>query len=229
MLNGVSRPFFGWVSDSSAASTRCSSAFALEGVAFFLFSASSDTNPAGFVLLTGLVFFAYGEIYSLFPAICADGYGKKFASANAGLLYTAKGAASLLVPLSELIAVGAGGWHSVFVVLRCHEPRRGVSLALVVLKPLRARRTHASELARYDAREDRRRWRGSDRRLSRRVARRRRAKTSRSSRAARISTRFARAACASSAKTATRRRQRRRARVQQNERRRRRKMSCCSR
>ena len=50
------------------------------------------------------MFFAYGEIYSLFPAICADVYGRKFASANAGLLYTAKGVASLLVPLSSVIA-----------------------------------------------------------------------------------------------------------------------------
>ena len=78
-------------------------AFALESV-FLLLLIPFGHNPLAFVLLTALVFFAYGEIYSLFPVTCADAYGRKFASANAGLLYTAKGMASLLVPLSSVIA-----------------------------------------------------------------------------------------------------------------------------
>src|SRR5262249_32032630 len=61
----------------------------------------------------GLVFFAWGEIYSLFPSPCGDTYGSRFAAANAGLLYTAKGTASLLVPLSSVLAE-SGGWHTVF-------------------------------------------------------------------------------------------------------------------
>ena len=77
-----------------------------------------------FVLLTGLVFFAYGEIYSLFPAICGDAYGRKFASANAGLLYIAKGVASLLVPLSSLIGASAGRMARRVRRGGDHEPRR---------------------------------------------------------------------------------------------------------
>ena len=56
-----------------------------------------------FVILSGLVFFAWGEIYSLFPATCADLFGRKYATTNAGLLYTAKGTASLLVPLANVL------------------------------------------------------------------------------------------------------------------------------
>ena len=58
-------------------------------------------NPVLFVILSGLVFFAWGEIYSLFPATCTDIYGRKFATTNYGMLYTAKGTASLLVPLGQ--------------------------------------------------------------------------------------------------------------------------------
>ena len=71
VLNGVSRPFFGWVSDHLGREHTMFIAFALEGVAILLL-ASSAAIPLAFVLLTALVFFAYGEIYSLFPAICAD-------------------------------------------------------------------------------------------------------------------------------------------------------------
>ena len=66
-------------------------------------------NPTAFVLITALVYFAWGEIYSLFPATCGDTYGRTFASANAGLLYTAKGTAALLVPLSSVIGATTGG------------------------------------------------------------------------------------------------------------------------
>ena len=137
ILNGVSRPLFGWLSDKFGREHTMFAAFAIEGVAFFLFPKVGH-DPAGFVLITGLLFLAYGEIYSLFPAICADSYGKVFASANSGLLYTAKGAASLLVPLSGIMAVNAAGWNNLFVVLGVMNVIAAI-LALALLKPLRAK------------------------------------------------------------------------------------------
>jgi OFA family oxalate/formate antiporter-like MFS transporter len=139
VLNGVSRPFFGWVSDHIGRENTMFVAFALEGVSILLLS-QFGSNPLAFVVFTALVFFGYGEIYSLFPATCADSYGRKFASANAGLLYTAKGMAALLVPLSSLVAAGAG-WRPVFVVAAGMNLIAAI-LALLVLKPLRA---HMSE------------------------------------------------------------------------------------
>lgn len=138
VLNGVSRPFFGWVSDQIGRENTMFIAFALEGAAILMLSRFGG-SPTAFVLLTALVFFAYGEIYSLFPAACADLYGRKFASANAGLLYTAKGAASLLVPLSSAISAVGGNWHTVFIATAGMNLVAAV-LALVVLKPLRIRR-----------------------------------------------------------------------------------------
>jgi OFA family oxalate/formate antiporter-like MFS transporter len=103
VLNGLTRPFFGWVSDQIGREPTMFIAFALESVGILMLYTFGQ-NPVAFVILTGLVFFAWGEIYSLFPSTCADTFGTKYAAANAGLLYTAKGTASLLVPLSSVLA-----------------------------------------------------------------------------------------------------------------------------
>jgi OFA family oxalate/formate antiporter-like MFS transporter len=137
VLNGVSRPFFGWVSDHMGRENTMFIAFALEGVSILLLNQFGH-NPVAFVLLTALVFFGYGEIYSLFPATCADRYGRKFASANAGLLYTAKGVASLVVPLSSVIAISFGGWRTVFIAAAAMNIV-AACMALLILKPLRTR------------------------------------------------------------------------------------------
>jgi OFA family oxalate/formate antiporter-like MFS transporter len=136
VLNGVSRPFFGWVSDYLGRENTMFVAFALEGVSILLLSHFGG-NATAFVLLTALLFFAYGEIYSLFPATCADAYGKKFASANAGLLYTAKGLAALVVPFSSMVGPALGGWHTVLIATAVMN-LVAAAMALLALKPLRA-------------------------------------------------------------------------------------------
>jgi len=137
VLNGVTRPFFGWVSDRLGRENTMFIAFSLEAIGILLLSALGR-DPLAFVLLSGLVFFAWGEIYSLFPATCGDTYGFKFAAANAGLLYTAKGTASLLVPLASVIAGSGGGWRPVFMAAAAMNVAAAL-LAIVALKPLRAR------------------------------------------------------------------------------------------
>jgi OFA family oxalate/formate antiporter-like MFS transporter len=90
-----------------------------------------------FVVLSGVVFFAWGEIYSLFPSTCTDVYGTRYATTNAGLLYTAKGTASLLIPLGNVLMSVSGGWHMVFVIGAIMNAIAAI-MALTVLKPLRA-------------------------------------------------------------------------------------------
>src|SRR6185312_17546147 len=95
-------------------------------------------NPVAFVILSGLVFFAWGEIYSLFPATCTDIYGRQFATTNYGMLYTAKGTASLLVPLANVLTTATGNWVAVFILAAIFNIVAAV-MALLVLKPMRIR------------------------------------------------------------------------------------------
>jgi OFA family oxalate/formate antiporter-like MFS transporter len=143
VLNGLTRPFFGWVSDHIGRENTMFIAFFLEGVGIFaLYELGSD--PVWFVMLSGIVFFAWGEIYSLFPSTATDTFGVKFATANAGLLYTAKGTAALLVPYSNSIHKATGTWDSVFIIAAVLNILAAV-LALVVLKPWRTRVLAPSE------------------------------------------------------------------------------------
>jgi OFA family oxalate/formate antiporter-like MFS transporter len=137
VLNGVTRPFFGWVSDQIGRENTMFIAFMLEGIGIYvLLHFASD--PFLFVILSGLVFFAWGEIYSLFPATCTDIYGRKFATTNYGMLYTAKGTASLLVPLGNVLTTWTGSWTAVFVIAAILNILAAV-MALVVLRPMRQR------------------------------------------------------------------------------------------
>jgi OFA family oxalate/formate antiporter-like MFS transporter len=136
ILNGVTRPFFGWVSDNIGRENTMFIAFGLEAVGIWALSVFGH-DPVHFVILSGLVFFAWGEIYSLFPATCTDVFGSRFATVNAGLLYTAKGTASLLVPLANVLVAYTGNWHAVFVVAALLNAVAAI-MAIAVLKPMRA-------------------------------------------------------------------------------------------
>jgi len=137
IMNGLTRPFFGWVSDHIGREPTMFIAFALEALGIIAL-AVYGRDPVIFVILTGLVFFAWGEIYSLFPSTSADTFGIDYAAANAGMLYTAKGTASLLVPLANVLAAATGSWVAVFVVASIMNAVAAL-MALVVLKPIRRR------------------------------------------------------------------------------------------
>jgi OFA family oxalate/formate antiporter-like MFS transporter len=137
VLNGICRPFFGWVSDHIGRENTMFIAFFLEGVGIYALLYVAN-NPVLFVILSGVVFFAWGEIYSLFPATCTDIYGRKFATTNYGMLYTAKGTASLLVPLANVLTSATGSWHAVFYVAAILNIAAAL-MALFVLKPMRIR------------------------------------------------------------------------------------------
>jgi len=137
ILNGLTRPFFGWVSDHIGRENTMFIAFGLEGLGILLLITFAHV-PVLFVVFSGLVFFAWGEIYSLFPATCGDLFGRKFATTNYGLLYTAKGTASLLVPLGNVVKGATGSWMPIFILAIAFD-WIGAILALFVLKPLRKR------------------------------------------------------------------------------------------
>ncbi|MGK9232112.1 oxalate/formate MFS antiporter [Inquilinus limosus] len=146
VLNGVTRPFFGWVSDHIGRENTMFLAFFLEAVGIVMLMEFGQ-DPVLFVILTAMVFFAWGEIYSLFPATCGDTFGSRYATTNAGLLYTAKGTASLVVPFANVAVSQLGSWDMVFIFAALVNVVAAV-MAMFVLKPMRAR---ALEQARAQA------------------------------------------------------------------------------
>jgi oxalate/formate antiporter len=136
ITNGLTRPFFGWVSDRIGRENTMGIAFLMEACAVTAMVLLRD-NTLLFVLLSGVVFFGWGEIFSLFPSTLTDTFGTKSATTNYGFLYMAQGVGSVLgAPVAALIYAKAGSWLPVFAIIICLDAITGI-LALVALKPMR--------------------------------------------------------------------------------------------
>jgi len=134
LCNGFTRPLCGFISDKIGRENAMMLIFCGEGLAL-LGMMRFGQNPYAFMFFAAAIFLFWGEIYSIFPAICADTFGSKYAASNAGTLYTAKGTASLLVPVASLLSA-AGGWSAVFLGAAVITIVAGVS-AKVILAPMR--------------------------------------------------------------------------------------------
>ena len=144
--NGLTRPFFGWVSDRIGRENTMALAFALEGLAMTAWLAFRG-DPVLFVLLSGLVFFGWGEIFSLFPSTLTDTFGPTYATQNYGCLYIAQGIGAILGgPMAALLHDGTGSWTPVFAIAIVADLTTA-ALAIAVLKPMRARLTAAAARA----------------------------------------------------------------------------------
>jgi OFA family oxalate/formate antiporter-like MFS transporter len=134
ILNGLARPTFGYISDRIGRENTMFIAFSIEAVVIIAVIMNA-ANPVLFVLLSGCMYLAYGEIFSLFPALSADVFGRKFATTNYGLLYTAKGTAALIVPFASVLKDATGSWMPIFFIAAGFNAVAAL-LALFVLKPM---------------------------------------------------------------------------------------------
>jgi MFS transporter, OFA family, oxalate/formate antiporter len=136
LTNGLTRPFFGWISDHIGREMTMALAFSLECVAILVLFAFID-RPALFVVMTGLVFFGWGEIFSLFPSTLTDTFGTKFAATNYGFLYIAQGVGSILGgPAAAFLKQSTGSWTAVFIVVAVLDAVTAL-LAITLLRSLR--------------------------------------------------------------------------------------------
>lgn len=135
VANGLTRPFFGWISDRYGRENTMFGAFMLFAISIVLM-ATMGRSPLIFVLMIVAIPLLWGEVYALFPATCADSFGHRYAATNAGILYTAKGTANLLVPFGPVIISASGNYETLLYVTAAMAASAAF-LALKVLKPMR--------------------------------------------------------------------------------------------
>jgi len=136
VTNGLTRPFFGWLSDRIGRENTMVMAFSLEGAAMTAWLLTRR-SPVAFVMMSGIVFFGWGEIFSLFPSTLTDTYGTRHATANYGFLYIAQGVGSVLGgPVAALLHAAARSWNPVFEVIVAMNFATAI-IAQFVLKPMR--------------------------------------------------------------------------------------------
>jgi MFS transporter, OFA family, oxalate/formate antiporter len=136
ITNGLTRPFFGWISDHIGRENTMGIAFILEAIAIYLML-KFRTDPFMLIVLSGLVFFGWGEIFSLFPSTLTDTFGTRYATTNYGFLYMAQGVGSILgAPVAAMIFESTGSWLPVFGVVIGMDIITGL-LALFLLKYMR--------------------------------------------------------------------------------------------
>ena len=137
ITNGLTRPFFGWVSDRIGRENTMLVAFSLEAAAVLLML-STRGDALLFALMSGVVFFGWGEIFSLFPSTLTDTFGAKDATTKYGFLYMAQGIGSVLGgPVAATLHDAAGTWIPVFITIIVMDALTA-ALAFFVLKPMRA-------------------------------------------------------------------------------------------
>jgi OFA family oxalate/formate antiporter-like MFS transporter len=137
ICNGIARPLFGWIADNIGHSNTMAIAFGLGAVAYFLMTVVG-AFAWGFVLMAGVIFLCWGEIFSLFPAMCTDLFGPKYATVNLSFLYTSKGLAGFIVPIAAAVAASTHNWSSVLYVTTVINVI-AVIIVLLVLRPVEAR------------------------------------------------------------------------------------------
>jgi MFS family permease len=140
IMNGISRPMFGWISDHIGREKTMFVAFSLEGIGILALSTFGHF-PWAFVILSGIVFLAWGEVYSLFSATAGDTFGTKNIGKIYGVLYCAKGIAALLVPFGNVLMEATGTWTTVLYAMSAMDIAAALA-ALLILKPM-LKRHHA--------------------------------------------------------------------------------------
>jgi MFS transporter, OFA family, oxalate/formate antiporter len=137
VMNGLTRPFTGWISDRIGRGPTMTIMFSAQAVVIAALVLTAS-HPMLFVVFSGLAFFSWGEIFSLFPAISGDLFGRQYATTNYGLLYTAKGTAALLVPFGNVLQAATGSWLAIFALAIVFNAAAAMLAAFVLPRAARA-------------------------------------------------------------------------------------------
>jgi MFS family permease len=112
IANGSARVFWGWASDRIGRETAMMISFGLQAICLVLVVLLGRTSSFWFSTTLVLVYFTWGQIYSLFPSAVGDYFGARHATSNYAVMYTAKGVAAIIGPwLGALLYERSGSWN----------------------------------------------------------------------------------------------------------------------
>ncbi|WP_371349061.1 oxalate/formate MFS antiporter [Ancylobacter sp. IITR112] len=146
VMNGISRPLFGWISDHIGREKTMVIAFSLEGMGIIALGYFGH-NPWAFLILSGVVFLAWGEVYSLFSALAGDAFGTKHIAKIYGVLYCAKGIGALFVPMGNLLMEATGTWSTVLYTVAAMDLFAAFLAITVLPRTLKAHVAQSAAMA----------------------------------------------------------------------------------
>jgi OFA family oxalate/formate antiporter-like MFS transporter len=115
LANGASRVFWGWASDRLGREKTMIVTFVAQAFCLASVVTLGQISGALFSATLVLVYFTWGQIYSLFPSASADYFGTRNATSNYAVLYTAKGVASIIGGwFAALLYEQSGSWTTGF-------------------------------------------------------------------------------------------------------------------
>jgi len=117
LANGAGRIIWGLFSDFVGREMAMFIPFVLQAVCLVAMLKFGRTSGNLFILTMVSVFFTWGSMFALFPAIVGDYYGPQNATSNYGFLYTAKGVASIGGGgIAATLYVKYGSWDAAFYI-----------------------------------------------------------------------------------------------------------------
>jgi OFA family oxalate/formate antiporter-like MFS transporter len=145
LANGSGRIFWGWVSDQIGRERTMIVAFSIQALALLSVLRFGRNSPAGFITCLAIVFFTWGEIYSIFPAVSADFFGGRNASSNYSLLYSSKGMSAILAGgLAARMFEKTGTWTVVFYGSATLAFLAAIMASGLIAMPLPTKRQHVT-------------------------------------------------------------------------------------
>jgi OFA family oxalate/formate antiporter-like MFS transporter len=145
LANGSGRIFWGWVSDQIGRERTMIVAFSIQALALLSVLRFGRNSPAGFIICLAIVFFTWGEIYSIFPAVSADFFGGRNASSNYSLLYSSKGMSAILAGgLAARMFEKTGTWTVVFYGSATLAFLAAIMASGLIAMPLPTKRQHVT-------------------------------------------------------------------------------------